>query len=183
MLKLLKLPLGLSGTSDSPSGRRKEPVIAEAATLTSLPAAIQDEPVVVKLLFLWLPPQASSLPSQRAIARALGVSQGAVSLSLAKLRTLGLGGGKKAPRQASSSEPAATALPKALLAEHPTTKLVYLYLRPYRELEVSVRGLEALLGVSHRPTAEAMQRLTALKLLEVLRPPSNSPGRYSLATT
>ena len=117
------------------------------------------------------------------MARALCVSQGAVSLSLARLRALELGGGEKAPGQASSSEPVVTALPEALLAEHPTTKLIYLYLRPYGEVEVSVRGLEALLGISHRPAAEAMQRLIALELLRVLRSPSNSPGRYRLATT
>ena len=126
------------------------------------------------------------MPSQRTIARALGVSQGAISLSLARLRAHGLYGGQEEPGRAASGlpedRPIAPILLEALLAEHPTTKLVYLYLRPYGKVEVSVRQLEALLGISHRPAAGAMQRLTALELLEVLRPPLNSPGRYRLAT-
>lgn len=126
------------------------------------------------------------MPSQRQMARALGVSQGAVSLSLVRLRSVGLYGGQEEPGRAASgskgSELAVPILPEVLRKEHPTTKLVYLYLRPYGEVEVSVGGLEALLGISHRPAAEAMQRLIVLELLEVLRPPANSPGRYRSAT-
>lgn len=185
MLEGSEAPVWVGGSD--PYRRRKEPVIAEAATLTPLPAALRDEPVVVKLLFLWLPLQEGVVLSQRGMARALGVSQGAVSLSLARLRVLGLSSGQEEPGQAPGGSPKgqsiAPALPKALLEESPTTKLVYLYLRPYSEVAVSVRGLEALLGISHRPAAEAMQRLLTLELLEVLRPPSNSPGRYKLPPT
>lgn len=69
-------------------------------------------------------------------------------------------------------------LPSVLEQETPTVKLVYIYLEPYSEVEVSVRQLEALLGISHRPAAEAMQRLVALGLLEVLEQQVNRPGRY-----
>jgi Mn-dependent DtxR family transcriptional regulator len=140
--------------------------------------------VIVKLLFLWLRPQGVVSYSQREIARALGISQGAVSLSLVRLRALGLSGSEGEPGRASSglpgSEPVAPALPKALLEENQTTKLVYLYLKPHGEVEVSVRQLEALLDISHRPAAEAMQRLAVLELLEVLTKPANRPGRYRI---
>lgn len=59
-------------------------------------------------------------------------------------------------------EPAASTLPVVLLKESEITKLVYLYLKPHDEVEVSVRQLEALLGFSHWPAAEAMKRLTKL---------------------
>jgi len=100
------------------------------------------------------------------------------------LRKLELGGGKKEPEIASSglpgSEPVAPALPKALLDENQTTKLVYLYLEPYGEVEMSVRQLEALLGISHRPSSEAVKRLVKLELLKVLVLPINRPGRYRI---
>ena len=96
------------------------------------------------------------------------------------MRALGLGGGKEEPGWASSGGPVAPALPGVLLEENQTTKLVYLYLKPYGEVLVSVRQLETLLGISHLPAAEAMQRLIALELLEVLRLPLNSPGRYKV---
>jgi len=72
----------------------------------------------------------------------------------------------------------APALPGVLFEERPSTKLVYLHLAPYKEVEVSVRQLEERLGISHRPAFEAMQRLVALGLLEVLEQPGNRPGRY-----
>ncbi len=72
-------------------------------------------------------------------------------------------------------------LTEALKGETPTTRLVYLYLKPHGEVEVSVRQLEALLGISHRPAAEAIKRLVVLKLLEVLEQPGNRPERYRVA--
>jgi len=122
---------------NSSGGRRKEPVIPEPVipepvTPTPILAALHDESVIVKLLFLWLRPQRVVPYSQREIARALGISQGAVSLSLARLRGLGLGGGNEEPGRASSGlpggEPVAPALSEVLLEENQTTKLVYLYL-------------------------------------------------------
>lgn len=71
-------------------------------------------------------------------------------------------------------------LPEVLRDETPAVKLVYTYLAPYREVQVSVRQLEERLGISHRPAFEAMQRLVALGLLEVLEQPGNRPGRYRL---
>jgi transposase len=164
---------------------RKEPIIPEPATLTPLLDALQNESVVVKLLFLRLGPQGAVSSSQREVARSLGISQGAVSLSLAKLRKLGLDGGKEELGRDSislpSGEPIAPVLPEVLLEESQTTKLVYLYLKTHGEVvEVSVRQLEALLGISHRPAAEAIKRLVALELLEVLGQPKNRPGRYRI---
>ncbi len=69
-------------------------------------------------------------------------------------------------------------LPAVLKGETPTTRLVYLYLRPYGEVEVSVRQLEGLLGIAHRNAAEALRRLIELGLLEVLEPATSRPGRY-----
>lgn len=40
-----------------------------------------------------------------------------------------------------------SALLEGLLGENQTTKLVYLYLKPHGEVAVSVRQLEALLGI------------------------------------
>jgi len=167
---------------NSQHGRRKEPVIPEPATLTPLLAALHDESVIVKLLFLWLGPRGTVSYSQREVARALGISQGAVSLALTRLRKLGLDGSKEEPGRSSSGlpggGPVAPALPEVLLEENQTTKLVYLYLKPHREVEVSVRQLETLLGISHRPSTEAMQRLIGLELLKVIEQPSNRLGRY-----
>ena len=69
-------------------------------------------------------------------------------------------------------------LPEALKSETPTTRLVYLYFEPYREVEMSVRQLEGLLGISHRNATEALQRLVELGLLEGLEPAANRVGRY-----
>jgi transcriptional regulator with XRE-family HTH domain len=182
--KALKLPHELLRARNSSCGRRKESVIPEPVTPTPLLAVLHDESVIVKLLFLWLGPQGVASYSQREVARALGISQGAVSLSLARLRELELGGDNEKPRWISSgllnSEPAMPALTEKLLEENQTTKLIYLYLKPYSKVEVSIRQLEALLGISHRPTAEAMQRLVELGLLKVLEQPGNRPGRYRI---
>ena len=127
--------------------------------------------------------------SQQQIARALGISQGAVSLSLKRLRGLGLSNSRGTPVGASSGSPGgqpevqALALPERLLAENQTAKLVYLYLEPYGEVEVSVRQLEKLLGISHRNATEALQRLVELELLEGLEPAVNRVGRYRVQTS
>ena len=122
--------------------------------------------------------------SQRQIAKALGISQGAVSLSLKRLRGLGLSSSQGTPVGASSGSPGGQpevqvlALPERLLGENQTAKLVYLYLEPYGEAQVSVRRLEGLLGISHRNATEALQRLVELGLLEGLEPAVNRAGRY-----
>ena len=71
-------------------------------------------------------------------------------------------------------------LPELLKSETPTTRLVYLYLEPYGEVEVSVRQLEKLSGISHRNATEALQRLVELGLLEGLEPAANRVGRYRI---
>ncbi len=71
-------------------------------------------------------------------------------------------------------------LSEALKDETLTTRLVYLYLEPYGEVEVSVRQLEGLLGISHRNATEALQRLVELGLLEGLEPAANRVGRYRI---
>lgn len=142
--------------------------------------------------------------STRKLAAALYLSQPVVSAGLRRLRDRELGlledvgeqrarvnsvyqvvepGGQAAPHTVKVDGKNPPPLPTMLEQATPTTRLVYVYLEPYGKANVSVRQLEALLGISHRPAAEAMQRLIALKLLEVLKPPSNSPGRYRLATT
>ena len=140
--------------------------------------------MIVKLLYLWLEPGQLVAYSQRQIARALGISQGAVSLSLKRLRELGLSSSRETPAGVSGGLPGcqpkvqALALPERLLEENQTAKLVYLYLEPYGEVEVSVRQLEGLLGISHRNATEALQRLVELGLLEGLEPAANRVGRY-----
>ena len=54
-------------------------------------------------------------------------------------------------------------------------KLVYVYLEPYDGAEVSVRGLEALLGSSHRPAFEALRDLRKLGFLALSRSARNRP--------
>ena len=158
-------------------------------TPSSLLPALLDEPIIVKLLYLWLYPQQVAPYSQRQIARALGISQGSVSLSLKRLRGLELGSTYGEPVGAASSLPGgqpevqALALPERLLGENQTAKLVYLYLEPYGEVEVSVRHLEKLLGISHRNATEALQRLVELGLLEGLEPAVNRVGRYRVQTS
>lgn len=152
-------------------------------TPTPLLPALLAEPIIVKLLYLWLGPQQVVSYSQRQIAKALGISQGAVSLSLRRLQSL-LNSDVEKPRDVPRGLPGgqtkveALALPEKLLKENQTAKLVYLYFEPYGEVEVSVRQLEALLGISHRNATEALQRLVELGLLEGLEPAANRVGRY-----
>lgn len=134
--------------------------------------------MTVKLLYLRLGPTEKTPLSQRQIARALGISQGAVSLSLARLRTLGLEDDKKMGTSGAAEHTGPYLLPEVLLEENPTAKLVYLYLCPHAEVEVSVRGLESLLGISHRSSTEALQRLISLGILQRCDTPANRPGTY-----
>ena len=133
------------------------------------------------------------------LAEALGLSQPSTTFGLAHLRKLKLIedlGERRArvravyqavePRENPTSSLALGTdsprdpphLPEALKSETPTTRLVYLYLEPYGEVEVSVRQLEGLLGISHRNATEALQRLVELGLLEGLEPAANRVGRY-----
>ena len=177
----------MKGTKQLKGGERRTP-ITQLVTPSPLLPALLDEPIIVKLLYLWLDPQQAAPYSQRQIARALGISQGSVSLSLKRLRGLELGSTYEAPVGATSGLPGgqpevqALALPERLLEENQTAKLVYLYLEPYGEVEVSVRQLEGLLGISHRNATEALQRLVELGLLEGLEPAVNRAGRYRVNT-
>ena len=69
-------------------------------------------------------------------------------------------------------------LPKTLQAEPVTTKMLYCYLEPLGEVEVSVTDLEERLGIARRSAHEALRKLRELGLLEVIREPSNQAGRY-----
>ena len=133
------------------------------------------------------------------LAQALGLSQPSTTFGLAHLRKLKLIGDLSERRARVRAVYQAVAprgnpinilmlvtdaprdplhLPESLKAETPTTRLVYLYLEPYAEVEVSVRQLEGLLGISHRNATEALQRLVELGLLEGFEPAANRVGRY-----
>ena len=181
--------------------RRKEPPITQLVTPPPLPDALISEAVSVKLIWAYLRRQGIVSYSSYKLADALGLSQPSTTFGLARLRQLGLTQSlgehrarvravyqavdpAEAPETPNLQARALDAprdpppLPEALQEETPTTRLVYVYLEPYGEVEVSVRQLEALLGISHRNAAEALGRLTQLKLLEVLEQPANRPGRY-----
>ena len=55
-----------------------------------------------------------------------------------------------------------------LEAATPTTRIVYLYLEPYREVQVTVAQLEKLLGVSPQPAFRALGDLSRLGLVSLL---------------
>ena len=133
------------------------------------------------------------------LAEALGLSQPSTTFGLAHLRKLklieDLGERRARVRAvyqavAPRGNPINTLTPvtdaprypphlsEALKGETPTTRLVYLYLEPYGEAQVSVRQLEGLLGISHRNATEALQRLVELGLFEGLEPAANRVGRY-----
>jgi len=153
----------------------------------------------VKLLWVYLQPKGVVAYSSYSLAEALGLAQPTTTFGLAHLRKLRLVedlGERRArvravyqavePRGNPTSSLALGMdaprdpphLPKALKSETPTTRLVYLYLEPYGEAQVSVRQLEALLGISHRNATEALRRLVELGLLEGLEPAANRVGRY-----
>ena len=151
------------------------------------------------------PPRRRPHPRRtRAQNEALGLSQPSTTFGLARLRDRALGlvedlGERRArvravyqavdrgdrPGSTPATHPRGVAvprdpphLPEVLKGETPTTRLVYLYLEPYGEVEVSVRQLEALLGIAHRNAAAAWGRLVELGILGGLEPAANRVGRY-----
>jgi len=186
--------------------RREErrPTITQPVTPPPLPDALLAEAVSIKLLWVYLRDKGVVSYSSYKLAEALGLSQRVTTFGLARLRDRELGlvedlGERRArvravyqavdrgerPVRIPATHPRGVAVPRdpphlpvVLKGETPTTRLVYLYLEPYGEVEVSVRQLEGLLGVAHRNAAEALRRLVELGLLKVLEPATSRPGRY-----
>lgn len=148
-----------------------------------------DETLTTKLLWLYLRPKGLVSYSTRKLAAALYLSQPVVSAGLSRLRSRELGlledvgeqrarvrsvyralepGGAAPSRATTMDSKDPPPLPCVLEQATPTVKLVYVYLEPYEEVKVSVRQLEALLGISHRPATEALSRLRRLGLLKGL---------------
>ena len=173
--------------------------MSDPTTPTPLSDVLLAEAVSVKLIWAYLLHKGIVSYSSYKLAEALGLSQPSTTFGLAHLRKLKLIGdlGERRARVRAvyqAVEPRGTPtntwtlitdtprdpphLSESLKGETPTTRLVYLYLEPYGEVKVSVRQLEALLGISHRNAAEALQRLVELGLLEGLEPAANRVGRY-----
>ena len=190
----------MKGTKQLKGGERRTP-ITRPVTPRPLPDVLLTEAVSVKLLWVYLLPKSIVAYSSYSLGEALGLSQRVSTAGLSRLRNQELrlieDLGKRrarvravyqavAPRgnPTNTLTPMTDAprdpphLPEALKGETPTTRLVYLYLEPYGEVEVSVRQLEGLLGISHRNATEALQRLIELGLLEGLEPAANRLGRY-----
>ena len=70
-------------------------------------------------------------------------------------------------------------LPEVFREATPTTRIVYLYLEPYGEVEVTVVQLEALLGISRRPAFEALRDLTKLGLVSPSSHQGPPSGRFT----
>ena len=159
----------------------------EPATPPPLPDALLSETPSTKLLWLYLFPKGPVGYSTRALAAAVYGSQPLVHAGLGRLRTLGLltdqgvhrkrvrgayqavapggrAGSLLTARDAQDPPP----LPKVLEAATPTTKIVYLYLEPYREVQVTVAQLEKQLGISSQPTYKALRDLSKLGLVSLL---------------
>jgi len=160
----------------------------------------------VKLIWLYLLDKGVVSYSSYKLAEALGLSQRVTTFGLARLRDRELGlvedlGERRARVRAvyqvvdRGDRPGSTPithlrgvavprdpphLPVVLKGETPTTRLVYRYLEPHGEVEVSVRQLEGLLGIAHRNAAEALQKLVEVGVLEVLEPAANRVGRYQV---
>ena len=166
---------------------------------TPLPDVLLAEAVSVKLIWAYLLPKGVVSYSSYKLGEALGLSQPSTTFGLAHLRKLKLiedlserrarvravyqvveprGNPTNAWTLTTNAPRDPPHLPETLRSETPTTRLVYLYLEPYGEAQVSVRQLEGLLGISHRNAAEALQRLVELGLLEGLEPAANRAGRY-----
>jgi Mn-dependent DtxR family transcriptional regulator len=58
-------------------------------------------------------------------------------------------------------------LPAVLEAATPTTKIVYLYLEPYSEVQVTIVQLEKLLGISQQPAFKALRDLWRVGLVSL----------------
>ncbi len=173
-------------------------------TPPALPDVLLAETVSIKLLWVYLCDKGVVGYSSYKLAEALGLSQRVTTFGLARLRDRELGlvedlGERRArvravyqvadrgdrPVRTPATKPRGVAVPRdpphlpgVLKGETPTTRLVYSYLEPYGEVQVSVRLLEELLGVSHRNAAEALRQLVELGLLKVLEPATSRPGRY-----
>lgn len=145
-----------------------------------LPDVLLGETPTTKLIWLYLRPKGLVSYSTRKLATALYLSQPVVSAGLRRLRDRELGLLKDVGEQRARVRPVYQAvdpegsvtpqtsgvdgkepppLPATLERATPVFKLVYVYLEPYGAVSVSVRGLEALLGISHRPAAEALTKL------------------------
>lgn len=174
---------------------RRSTAILEPVTPPPLPDTLLGESVSVKLLWAYLRSKGVVAFSSYGLGAALGLSQGAANARLARLRELRLVktlGERRTRARAvyqvvdQGGNPASSPtrdpphLPEILKGETPTTRLVYVYLEPFGEVEVSVRQLETLLGIAHRNAAEALQQLVELGLLKVLEPATSRPGRYQV---
>lgn len=72
-------------------------------------------------------------------------------------------------------------LPPALKDEAPTTKLLFVWLKPQGTVSYTVRELAELLGVATQSVQTALTRLRELGLLRDLEAASGSaPGRYKV---
>ncbi len=152
-----------------------------------LPNRLLGESPLAKLLYLWLEarcyraqePQGEVRASTRSIGAALGLSQPSVYQSLNRLRELGVledvvSASGDAPPTLRITVPlggrrrGVTALPPALLAEAPSVKLLWLWLKPQGKVNYTVRELEEVLGLAHRTVHAALARLASeeLTLLE-----------------
>jgi len=187
-------------------GKGRRTTIAQPVTPSALPDVLLTEAVSVKLIWVYLLGKGIVSYSSYKLAEALGLSQPSATFGLARLRDRELGlvedlGERRArvravyqvvdrgdrPGSTPATHPRGVAVPRdpphlpaVLKGETPTTRLVYLYLEPHTEVEVSVRQLEELLGVAHRNAAEALRRLVELGLLKVLEPATSRPGRYRI---
>ena len=152
-----------------------------------LPDALLSETPSTKLLWLYLHPQGPVSYSTRALAAAVYGSQPLVHAGLGRLRTLGLltdlgqhrkrvrgtyqavePGGHTGSLRTAMEAKDPTPLPEVLEAATPTTKIIYLYLEPYREVRVTVAQLEKLLGISSQPAYKALRDLSKLGLVSLL---------------
>lgn len=159
----------------------------EPVTPPPLPDALLGETPSTKLLWLYLRPRGPVGYSTRALAAALYGSQPLIHAGMGRLRTPGLladlgmhrkrvrgtyravepgdrAGSLRTARDAKDPPP----LPEVLEAATPTTKIVYLYLEPHREVRVTVAQLEKRLGISSQPAYKALRDLRKLGLVSLL---------------
>ena len=165
----------------------------EPVTPPPLPDALLSETPTAKLLWLYLRSKGSVGYSTYKLAAAVYLSQPLVSIGLNRLRACGLltdlgehrkrvrgayqavePGGRAGSLAAATDAKSPPPLPAALKEATPTTRIVYLYLEPYGEVQVTVRQLEELLGISHRPAFEALRDLRRLGLVALSQ---NARGR------
>ena len=159
----------------------------EPVTPPPLPETLLGETPSTKLLWLYLRPKGSVGYSTYKLAAAVYLSQPLASIGLGRLRARGLltdlgehrkrvrgayqavtpggrAGSLRTARDAKDPPP----LPEVLEAATPTTKIVYLYLEPYGEVQVTVAQLEKRLGISSQPAYKALRDLSKLGLVSLL---------------